>query len=77
MTSCRKLTVRDAHELRALRAQLIERIDSARRAVTSLGISRNDGVLRAGPLETALLDLRAAQVIARDLTVRCGRAAKP
>lgn len=77
MNTRRKLMARDAHELRSLRAQSLERIDGARRAVVGLGISRNNGVLRSVPLEMARIDLRAAQILVCDLIERCGGVFKP
>lgn len=77
MNMRRKLTAREAHELRSLRMQVLERIDGARSAVVGLGISRNNGVLRSAPLEMARVDLRAAQILVCDLIERCGGVLKP
>lgn len=73
--SYRKLKARDAHALRDMRADLLARIDAARRSVCELRIARNAGISREGALYTAKLDLRAALRLTHELATRCNEAA--
>ncbi|HMM58320.1 MAG TPA: hypothetical protein PKD77_12140 [Rudaea sp.] len=72
--SRRKLKARDAHALRDMRADLLARIDAARRSVCELRIARNAGLSREGALYTAKLDLRAALRLTGELATRCNEA---